>query len=80
MNMQIRNLRVGQGMTQHKLANELKLKSKSTVSMWENGERTPSASMLPRIAAALNCTINDLFSDTGEHSETNRLESKKGDN
>ena len=62
----IRNIRIERGMTQYELANKLKLKSKSAISMWENGERTPSAAMIPQIAKALSCTIDELFADTDE--------------
>ena len=69
---EIRNIRIERGMTQYELANKLKLKSKSAISMWENGERTPSASMLPKIAAALNCTIDELFADTDDNGGGNK--------
>lgn len=66
---QIKNTRVQQGLTQYELAEKLGLSSKSTVSMWESGERTPSAAMLPRIAKALGCTIDALFSDCVEQQD-----------
>lgn len=63
---QIKAKRIEQGLIQKDLADRLGLRSNATVCMWENGERTPSAAMLPKIAAALNCTIDELFADTDE--------------
>lgn len=48
-------------MTQARLASNLGLKSQSTVAMWENGSRRPPSTMLPRLAAELGCTIDELF-------------------
>lgn len=62
---QIKAIRVQQGLTQYELAKKLGLSSKSTVSMWESGERTPSAALLPQIAEALKCSVSDLFESKG---------------
>lgn len=48
-------------MTQARLAANLGMKSPSTVAMWENGFRRPPSTMLPRLAAELDCTIDELF-------------------
>lgn len=48
-------------MTQARLAANLGLKSQSTVAMWENGSRRPPSTMLPRLAAELGCTIDELY-------------------
>ncbi|MBD5118536.1 MAG: helix-turn-helix transcriptional regulator [Clostridiales bacterium] len=49
------------GMSQAKLSRMLGLKSSSTVAMWESGQRHPPCMTLPRLADALNCTIDELF-------------------
>lgn len=58
--MKIRMLREKQKITQAQLAEELGVNQKA-VSQWECGTAMPSADKLPAIAAALSCTINDLF-------------------
>lgn len=57
----IKELRQAQGLTQAELAFRLDLKSPSTVTMWENGDRRPPSTLLPSIAHALHCTIEDLY-------------------
>lgn len=59
--MRIKELRLKNNMTQADLAKKLKLKSKSTISMWESGARAPNTTKLRQLALALNCSINDLF-------------------
>lgn len=60
----IRDLRLAQGMTQAQLANLLALKSPSTVTMWESGARNPTSDILPRLAKALNCSVDELYVST----------------
>lgn len=48
-------------MTQARLAANMGLKSQSTVAMWENGTRNPPSTILPRLAAELGCTIDELY-------------------
>lgn len=48
-------------MTQAQLSRNLGLKSQSTVAMWENGHRKPPSTILPRLAAELSCTIDELY-------------------
>ena len=43
--------------------------TRQTVFNWESGARLPSADKLPEIAAALGCTIDDLFKDYTETKE-----------
>ena len=62
INFRIRELRRRKDMTQAQLAATLGLKSPSTVAMWEKGIRRPPSTMLPRLAAELGCTIDELFS------------------
>lgn len=61
----IRKYRIACGYTQSELAEKLGIKQ-TTVAMWENGTNKPRSNMLPRIARALNCTIDELFADTDE--------------
>lgn len=46
--------------TQVELAGKLGV-AQSTVAMWESGKAYPRADMLPMIAKALGCTIDELF-------------------
>lgn len=57
----IRELRQMRGMTQAQLAKALELKSPSTVTMWESGDRNPISEILPRLAEVLGCTVDDLY-------------------
>lgn len=57
----IRELRQKKRITQAQLAANLGLRSSSTITMWETGDRTPSSSILPRLADALGCTIDELY-------------------
>lgn len=50
--------------TQTQLADRLGI-SQSTIAMWETGRAYPRADMLPAIAAALGCSIDELFADPG---------------
>lgn len=61
INFRIRELRLARGMTQAQLSKNLGLKSQSTVAMWENGSRKPPSTILPRLAAELGCTIDELY-------------------
>lgn len=65
----IRELRQNAGMTQIELAFKLGLKSPSTVTMWENGDRKPISTMLPRIADVLSCTVDDLYAKHDDSSD-----------
>ena len=58
----IRPMRVAAGLTQEELAKKLGYATNTVISMWEAGERNPPAEKIPDLAAALHCTINDLFS------------------
>jgi len=57
----IRELRQAKGFTQAQLAVRLGLKSSSTVTMWETGSRNPPSTVLPNLANALGCTIDELY-------------------
>lgn len=62
----IKELRQSAGLTQAQLAFRLDLKSPSTVCMWENGDRRPPSTLLPRIAHALGVSVDDLYQGTTE--------------
>ena len=59
----VREMRKNLGITQTELAKRLGLKSSSTVVMWESGERNPPSKLLPQIAEALQCSIQQLFEE-----------------
>jgi transcriptional regulator with XRE-family HTH domain len=62
-------LRVRAGLSQQELANKLGI-SKSTVSMYENGKRSPSIEMFEAIADILNVDLNLLMGkETPENEE-----------
>lgn len=56
-------LRKGQNLSQQELADKLKV-SKSTVSMWEIGERFPSMEVYEQIADYFNVDIDYLYGRT----------------
>ena len=60
--MQIRQLRIKAGLSQKELAERLKV-AQPSVHSWENGDADPKTDKLPALAAALGCTIDDLFAD-----------------
>lgn len=62
---QVRKYRQAAELSQAELAKAVGAKSGSTVTMWETGERIPSARLLPKIAEVLGCEINDLFEKGG---------------
>lgn len=57
----LRKLRLASGMSQVELARLLGLRSSSTITMWENGQRHPPNMMLPRLADIFHCPIDALF-------------------
>ena len=48
------------GLSQKELADALGT-VQSAISAWESGEKMPRASQLPELAAALHCTIDELY-------------------
>lgn len=60
--MNIKQKRVDNKITQEQLAEVLDI-DRSTVAKWENGSAMPRAKMLSKLAATLNCTVDDLLSD-----------------
>ena len=51
--------------TQKELAAIIEV-DRSTIAKWETGKALPRAELLPRLAKALNCSIDDLFSNNTE--------------
>ena len=56
----LKMLREQKNMRQDELAQKIGV-SRSTVAMWESGAIMPSADKLPKIADALNCSIDALY-------------------
>lgn len=59
----IKELRQAAGLTQAQLAFRLDLKSPSTVTMWESGDRKPPSTVLPRLAQVLGVSVDALYED-----------------
>lgn len=57
--------RKSKNLTQEQLANKIGVK-RTTVSMWESGESSPRATLLPKIADVLGCTVDELLREGGE--------------
>lgn len=62
--MNIRELRVGKNMTQTELAKCVGV-GQTAVANWESGVAKPKTNMLPALAAALGCTIDELYGKEG---------------
>lgn len=58
----LKSLRKAAGMSQQEIALMLNVKQ-NTVSNWETGRRNPSPKQLKAMAAAYNCTVDDLLRD-----------------
>lgn len=58
----LRGLRQRAGLTQIDLAKALGV-NRASIIAWEAGTAWPSAGKLPLIAGALNCSIDELYSD-----------------
>lgn len=61
----IKKKREACGMTSTQLAQAVGV-TPAAVTFWENGTNTPAGDKLPLLAAALGCTINDLFTEDKE--------------
>ena len=55
-------LRRKQGLSQAQLAEKLNI-TQGAVSQWEMGLSKPKSEILPELAKALDCTIDELFED-----------------
>jgi transcriptional regulator with XRE-family HTH domain len=58
----ISRLRKKQGLSQVQLAEKLNI-TQGAVSQWEMGLSNPKSEILPELAKALDCTIDELFED-----------------
>ncbi len=58
----ISRLRKKQGLSQVQLAEILNV-TQGAVSQWEMGLSNPKSEILPELAKALDCTIDELFED-----------------
>ena len=58
--MNIKELRIAAGLRQVDLAEKMGV-TQSTVCSWETGAAMPQASLLPKLADVLGCTIDALF-------------------
>lgn len=56
----LKNMREAAGLTQKQASEKIGV-GQSAVSMWETGDSSPRAEMLPIIASAYNCQIDELF-------------------
>ena len=81
--MNIQAKRAEKGFTQVTLSKKLGV-SRSTIAKWESGNVFPAAKMLPKIAAMLHCSIDDLFTDAEKASaqtllDARQIETQQGD-
>lgn len=60
MVLAIKNYREAAKMTQSDLAKKINV-GRTVVANWETGVSLPRADMLPKLATALGCTVNDLY-------------------
>ena len=58
--MNIKELRIAAGLRQVDLAEKMGV-TQSTVCSWETGAAMPQASLRPKLADVLGCTIDALF-------------------
>lgn len=61
----LKKKRLEAGLTQTELATALGT-VQSAISAWESGEKMPRAAQLPELAAALHCTIDELYQSPEE--------------
>ena len=59
---EIQMMRNRLGITQEELAAVIEV-DRSTIAKWETGKALPRAELLPKLARALNCSIDNLLSD-----------------
>lgn len=66
------NLRQQNNLSQQQLAERLFV-DRSTVARWENGQRTPDALLLPRLALCLNVDLTTLLNSIDESEDTKNV-------
>lgn len=59
--MNLKAMRIKAGLHQVDLTSALGVKTPAAVSQYETGKRKLKAEQLPALAAALGCTIDELF-------------------
>ena len=64
--MNMREMRKRVGITQTELARRMGVRQ-NTVGQWERGTRQPRAEMLPDLADALGCTLDELLRSKKEN-------------
>lgn len=57
----IKRLRDAAGLTQIELAQRAGIADHLLISRWERGRHEPEARWLPRLAAALDCSLDELY-------------------
>lgn len=57
------------GLSQAKLAKAIGV-TDAAVCQWETGKQFPRASLLPKIAQVLNCTVDELLTDDESKTST----------
>lgn len=67
----LRNRRRAVGLSQVELAALIGV-AQSAVSEWESGKKLPRAAQLPALAAALHCSIDELYSSGEEDADLDR--------
>lgn len=68
MALAIEQRRKQAGLTQSSLASAVGV-NQSSVCQWEQGLTTPKSELLPSIARACHCSIDDLFSSESERED-----------
>lgn len=58
--MRIRELRIAAGLSPEELAEAMGV-CRTAVVQWETGVSMPKSAILPKLATALKCTIDDLY-------------------
>ncbi len=77
MKNRIKEHRLSLGLTQRDVAARLHVQQ-SALSMWETGKSYPRAELLPRIADALGCTIDELMREDADGKPTKPNNTTKG--
>lgn len=72
----IKELRIKNNLTQKDLADQLHV-TFQTVSKWENNTNEPDLATIKELSKILNCSINDLFSDSDKKEEAKEDEPAK---
>ena len=63
--MLVKQERIKLGLSQTELAKKLNV-SQQAVNKWELGKTNPRAEIIPQLAAALQCSVGDLFQQPDE--------------